>query len=125
MPAPELATRRGAEELDFLFLQYPCGNVDGAVYLGAPEKVIVVGRAVRMDTPARYVVRYSLRPDGDRPSDSWRAGRRGQDGSIALELIDAPCSALTVELVDGDVSSQFAARLATSEGDCPSEAAAG
>jgi len=118
VPTPSLHAGGRKVELDYLWTQHSCGfNGDGAANLGAELKVIVAGERAQLAVDPRFEAQLALRPDGV-PADEFIEAPRSDNDLITVGPLPAPCTELTVNLVDGELSASFAARLARADGDC-------
>jgi hypothetical protein len=119
VPTPEVASQQSRAPMDLLFIEHRCGSADGGANLGLEPAVMSTAGSVEVDVPSGFDVRSSLAPAEVEGAPLAGAAALMIDGALVVDVPEAGCHRLVVELARDGVTARFAILLQSSHGSCP------
>lgn len=121
VPTPLVTSGSTEAPMDLLHVEHrTCGyNGDGAANLGIEPPAVTVGERLRVDVSPDFDVRWALSSADDEGAPLVEGRAAGSSDALLVDVPDAGCHRLVVELVRGGLTGRFVSRLETSGGACP------
>ncbi len=121
VPAPQVISEDTEAAMDLLFIEHQAcaADADGAANLGVEPSVIATDGRFRVEVSPEFEVRYVVTSAGEEDAPLVEGRAAGSDDALVIDVLDAGCQRLVVELVRGDLTGRFVSRLETSDDACP------